>query len=130
LFEPDSKEMQISRAHNVDYSYSVSPAHFENQIGLVAESGYWVAPISTIGKYITERDNTRVRAIRTRDKIIIYSITNLDIEIYDQPLTIKVEVPWKEVSIQGSLNDGVTKNNSGILMIDVLPEKEIIIQKQ
>jgi len=130
LFEPDSKEMQISRAHNVEYSYSIPPARFEKQINAVVASGYWIAPISSVGKYVIERNGTEVNVLKMRNEIVIHTVTNLDKEIYNQPMTLKVEVPWKKVKVEGSLHDGVFDTRKGKLLIDVMLEKEIIIEKQ
>jgi peptidoglycan/xylan/chitin deacetylase (PgdA/CDA1 family) len=130
LFENDSKEMQISRSHNVEYSYSIPPALFEKQIDAVATSGCWVAPISSVGKYITERNGTEVRTIKDKDRIVIYTITNLDKAVYNQPMTLKVDVPWKKVKVEGSLHDGIVEIRNGYLLIDLMLEEEIIIEKQ
>jgi peptidoglycan/xylan/chitin deacetylase (PgdA/CDA1 family) len=129
FFSLDSKEMEIIRLHGVENSYSVTSENFEAQVKDLAASGYWIAPISEVGKYIIERDNTAVRIIETRKKIYIYTITNLDKNLYDRPLTLEVELSWKQVKIEGSLCDGIFKTHDGKLYLDVLPETEIILTK-
>jgi peptidoglycan/xylan/chitin deacetylase (PgdA/CDA1 family) len=130
LFEEGSKEMEIIRSHDVVNSYSLSPFQFEKQMKSLVSVNYWVAPVSTIGKYITERDNTEIRVIRTKKKIYINTFTNLNKNVYNHPLTIEVELPWKKVSVQGSLNDGIFTTEERKLYIDAYPEKQIVITKE
>jgi len=129
LFTPESKEMGLLRLHEVEYSYSLPPDDFEAQIKAVAAMGYWIAPISAVGKYITERDNTAIHTVITKKKIHIYTVTNLDKNVYDRPLTLEVELPWKKVKVEGSLCDGTFQTKNHILCIDVLPETELILTK-
>lgn len=130
LYSLESKEMEIIRSHQVKYSYSVTPEEFENQIAVLVASGYWIAPISEIGRYIEERENTDVRTISLKKKIYIYTVTNLDKSIYNLPLTLEIEVPWKRVKIEGSLNDGLFKTQNNRLFISVLPESQLILSKE
>jgi peptidoglycan/xylan/chitin deacetylase (PgdA/CDA1 family) len=130
LFEENSKETEIMRLHSVEYSYSIYPELFEKQVKEIVSTGYWIAPVCTIGKYITERNGTEVKMIRTRKKIYIYTFTNLNKNIYDQPLTLEVKLPWKRVGVKGSQQDGIVETHNNRLFIDVLPEKEIILTKE
>lgn len=129
FFPLKSKEMELIRLHDVDYSYSIPPETFEKQIQTLIGTGYWIAPVSEVGKYITERDNTEVRTIRCRDQIYIHTVTNLDKELYDRPLTLEVTTPWKKVCVEGSLNDGVFQTENNMLYIDFMPETELILTK-
>ncbi len=130
LFTADSKEMQIIRHHNVRHNYSLLPETFEKQIEMISNSEYWVAPVATIGKYIVERNNTKIETIKDRKKIIVNTSTNLDKKIYNQPLTIEIEIPWKKVKIEGSANDGIYKVRNKKLLINVFPEEKVIILKK
>lgn len=130
LFPEDSKEMEIIRSHEVTNYYSLPPEAFEKQIEAIMAAGYWIAPISEIGKYIAERDNTEMRTFAFKKKIYLYMVTNLDKAIYDQPLTLEVDVPWKRVKIEGSLNDGIFETQNNKLFISVLPENELILSKE
>jgi len=130
LFPVDSKEMEIIRSHNVANYYSVPPGAFEKQIKALIDAGYWIAPISEIGKYIAERNNTEIRTIAFKKKIYIYTVTNLDKNIYDRPLTLEVDIPWKRVKIEGSLNDGIFEIQSNKLYISVLPENQLTLSKE
>ena len=121
--------MEIIHSHDVEYSYSIPPEVFEKQIEFLIASTYWIAPINEVGKYITERDNTEIRSIKCRNQIYIYTVTNLDKQIYNQPLTLEIKVPWKKVSVEGSLNDGIFQTQNNTLYLDVMPEVELILTK-
>jgi peptidoglycan/xylan/chitin deacetylase (PgdA/CDA1 family) len=130
LFKEDSKEMAIIRSHNVVNSYSLTPMQFDNQIKGIIKAGYWTAPVETVGKYIIQRDNTEISAIRTRKKIYINTFTNLNKNVYNLSLTIEVEIPWKKVSVEGSRNDGIIKTTDNRIWIEVTPEKQVILTKE
>jgi hypothetical protein len=60
----------------------------------------------------------------------IFTFTNLDKNIYNQPLTIEIELAWKKVKIEGSLQDGVAEIKNNKLLVNVLPENELILSKE
>jgi peptidoglycan/xylan/chitin deacetylase (PgdA/CDA1 family) len=130
FFDKDSKEAGIIRSHDVLHSYSVYPELFEQQMTELVAADYWVAPVSAVGKYITERDGTEVKVIKSKKVIYIHTFTNLNKNIYNQPLTLEVTVPWKRVGIKGSRNDGIVEVTNYTVYIDILPEREIIITKE
>lgn len=130
FFLPDSKEMALYKLHNVEHTYSILPEEFDRQMQRLAASGYWIASVSDIGRYITERENTEIRRFSARKKIIIYTITNLDKEVYNVPLTLEIRIPWKRAKVMGSMDDGVVVANEGIIYVDVMPETELIINKE
>ena len=129
LFPLKSKEMELIRLHNVSYSYSLPPEAFEKQIQAMVNQDYWIAPVSEVGRYIIERDNTEIRIIECKNQIYIYTVTNLDKQIYDRPLTLEVELTWKKVKIEGSLGDGTYPIQNQRIFIDVMPETELILTK-
>jgi hypothetical protein len=96
----------------------------------LAASGNWIATVSEIGRYITERENTEIRLISTRKKIVIYTVTNLDKTVYNVPLTLEIRIPWKKARLHGSLADGLFESQDGILHVDVMPETELVIIKE
>jgi peptidoglycan/xylan/chitin deacetylase (PgdA/CDA1 family) len=129
LFSEDSREISLIRLHHVEYSYSLPPESFEFQVQKTIGRDYWIAPISIVGKYIMERDSTELRTIRCKDKIIIVVSTNLDTSLFDQPLTLEAEVPWRKVKVAGSLQDGTCEPSNNKLLIDINPECVIILSK-
>ena len=129
LFSEDSREMALIRFHNVEYSYSLPPESFKMQVRETIGRDYWIAPISTVGKYIMERNSTKIRTIKCKDIIIIVVSTNLDTCLFNQPLTLEAEVPWKRVKVTGSLQDGSFKTTNKKLLIDINPECVLILSK-
>ena len=130
FFATESKEMTILKMHNVENTYSITPEEFDRQMESLTASGYWIAPVSEIGRYITQRENTEIRLISSGRKIHIYTITNLDKAVYNVPLTIEIKLPWKMAKVQGSLNDGIVEAKEGVIYVDVLPETELVITKE
>jgi hypothetical protein len=129
IFPGDSKEMSIIRQHNVTNSYSLTPDSFEEQVNALVESGYWIAPLCEVGRYIMERDSTEVRIVRSGKKLHIFTATNLDIGVFNVPLTLVVQVPWKKVKVSGSLSDGILMAVDNKIVIDAFPEQEINLSK-
>lgn len=130
LYPAGSKEYLLIDQHTVRYSYSLTPEEFELQVKRLNESEYWIAPIQAVGKYTLERDNSIVLLSRDKNQITVGTISDLNSEIYNQPLTLEVKVPWKRVSIKGSLNDGVLETKKYKLLIDVLPGKLVTISRE
>lgn len=129
LFPEDSKEMSLIREHRVENSYSILPEAFEVQVEELTGQNLWIAPVASVGKYIQERDSTKIRIIRTPEKMIIVTTTNLDTRIFNQPLTLRAGVPWKKVSVSGSRQDGTFEATDRKLLIDIDPESVIILTK-
>jgi peptidoglycan/xylan/chitin deacetylase (PgdA/CDA1 family) len=129
LFSEDSREMSLIRFHKVEYSYSLPPELFEIQVKGTISRNYWIAPVSTVGKYIMERVSTKIQTIKGNGMIIIVASTNLDTHLFDQPLTLEAEVPWKKVKVAGSLQDGIFNTTNKKLLIDINPECVVILSK-
>ncbi|MCK9204894.1 MAG: polysaccharide deacetylase family protein [Bacteroidales bacterium] len=129
LFSENSREMSLIHGHNVEYSYSLPKESFEMQVRETIYRDYWIAPISTVGKYIMERDNTQLRFIRCKDKIILVASTNLDTRIFNQPLTLEVNIRWRKVKVTDGLQDKICETKNNKLLIDINPESVIIISK-
>jgi len=121
--------MTLLRKHAVKNSYSLPPEAFEWQVKQLVTSEYWIAPIQAVGKYIVERDNTVILISHQKNKMMINTTTDLNSTIYNQPLTLEVEVPWKMVSVEGSINDGILETKKHKLLIDVIPGEMTIISK-
>ncbi|TDQ16383.1 polysaccharide deacetylase [Algoriphagus boseongensis] len=70
------------------------------------ESNLWIAPFRNITKYLRERKATKVETEFTGDEILIKLSSNLDPQIYSEPLTLKTYVPkdWTSVSLNASGN--------------------------
>ena len=129
LFPKDSKETHLLEYHKVKNKYSLYPKNFDEQIQILVHSNYMIAPIAVIGKYIVERNNTKIKFRKCYNRIEINTISELDTTIYNQPLTIKVDLPWKKVLVKGSESEGIFNITNNQLLIDALPGKTIMIIK-
>lgn len=128
FFPINSNEYKLSESGKYSNSYSIAPETFKKQIRLIRNSGYWIAPISIIGKYIREKENSEIRTTRYSNLVFLTIINSLDGNIYDQPLTIEFSTPAKKVIISGSSSDGVYDNRNGKIYFNALPNKEITIE--
>ncbi|MBI9037338.1 MAG: polysaccharide deacetylase family protein [Bacteroidales bacterium] len=121
-------EYKLSENDKYSNCYSIIPDDFKKQIRLIRNSGYWIAPISTIGKYITEKESSEIRTSRYSNLIFLTVINKLDGNIYDQPLTIEFLTKAKKVRVSGSDSDGVYDNRNGNIYFNALPNKEVTIE--
>jgi peptidoglycan/xylan/chitin deacetylase (PgdA/CDA1 family) len=128
IFPEDSKEMSVLRSHNVYSTYSVTPGMFDMQMRLVRNTGRWIAPIRNVGRYIMQLDNSKLELSEHEDKVILKIICDLDDSDFFVPMTLVMNTSWKYVNITGSLKDGVYNPVNGIVLVDLLPNREIVIE--
>ena len=129
LFPEGSKEMKILRYHKVTNTYSLLPNTFQKQMQVLSGQNAWVAPIATVGKYVVEREHTKIKLRRFCHRLCIKVSTNLDTAIYNQPLTIKVKLPWKKVKIRKGKESYIYNVKNQTLLLDILPNSKVIIKK-
>lgn len=120
--------MNLLRYHNVSATYSVTPELFDKQVRLIRNSGYWIAPVSEIGRFITERDNSKLEFTIHGDKIFLNAKSSLDTSIYNIPLTVIFTIGWKVVKIINSAEDGIYNPVKNELQINLFPNREVIIE--
>ncbi|MEO6695238.1 MAG: polysaccharide deacetylase family protein [Ignavibacteria bacterium] len=128
IFNPDSKEMNLLKYHKVTNTYSITPDMFERQMRLVRNTDYWIAPISLVGRYITQRDNTKLEISDHGNNIFLKLIDQLDKTIYDLPVTVEFTTSWRVVKITNSAEDGIYNPVENKIYINALPGKEILIE--
>ena len=129
LFPDDSKEMNILRYHKIKNTYSLLPSTFKSQMQLINNYNYWVAPISTIGKYIEERDNLNIETHRFLNKIDIKTNTSLDTSIFNEKITLKIELPWEKVEVTKDKMTHFQNIKNGNFLIDIIPGESLMIKK-
>ena len=129
IFSQDSKAMHLFDYHNVYNRYSITPKKFDNQLRLLRNSGYWIATTSKIGKYITEREEVELQFKRGYKSYILELKSDLNLDIYNQPLTIEFSTDWKVVKITNSEDDGIYNPRNGKLYFSANVNKKIIIEK-
>ena len=129
IFPKGSKEDKLFDFHSVTNRYSLYPKSFDNQMRLVRNSDYWVAPTSIVGRYIQARNNAKLSIIQDRDSYIIELISERDPEVNDFPMTVAFRSDWKVVQIINSLSDGYYNPRDGLITIDMGINKKIIVKK-
>ena len=129
IFPKGSKEDKLFNFHNVTNRYSLYPKSFDNQMRLVRNSDYWVAPTSSIGHYIQVRNSAKLSVIQDRYSYIIELESELDPDVYDFPMTVAFRSDWKVVQIINSLTDGYYNPRDGMITIDMGINQKIIVKK-
>lgn len=129
LFPKGSKEMRILEFHKVKNTYSLYPETFDKQMQILAEKNYWVAPIKNIGKYIFERQNTRLKTHLAIGEFIVKLESQLGKE-YDEPLTIRIEVPWKKIKVKIGEKENILNNEQGEVFLEALPGSQITVKEE
>lgn len=101
---------------------------FEQQVRLMRNSDYWIAPETEVYKYLREKKESTVVTESYKNLIFLRVTHRLDEDIYDQPLTIEYRSDARIIRIEGSESDGTFNNRNGVIRFNVLPNKEIIIE--
>ena len=129
IFPDSSKEMGLLRYHNVTNTYSVTPGMFERQMRLIRNTNCWIAPLSYVGRYIMQRDNSKLEITDHGDKILLKIVNDLDKEIFNLPMTIEFSTNMKVLKISNSLDDGIYNSRGSKVYFNVIPNQEIIIER-
>ncbi|HNW90353.1 MAG TPA: polysaccharide deacetylase family protein [Bacteroidales bacterium] len=128
IFPQVSKEYKLYEAHNVVNTYTVTPADFVKQIRLVRNSGYWVATVSSVAKYIRERKSAVIKTTVNENSIFLRVQSNLDPEIFNHPLTIQVETKHKKFKITNCVSDGIYNARDNKLFFNVYLNQDVTIE--
>ncbi|NQU34842.1 MAG: polysaccharide deacetylase family protein [Bacteroidetes bacterium] len=129
FFTDQSKEMTIMRHHKVTNTYSVLPELFDQQMEILHKSDCWIAPIAHVGKYTHERNNTGISTKYCGKSITVSTQTSLNTKVYDHALSIKIEIPWSKVKIEGSSSDGTYVVQNNTLIFNTMPGSTVKIRK-
>ncbi len=129
LFPKGSKEMRILAYHKVRSTYSLYPATFDKQMQILAQKKYWVAPVMHIGKYIVEREVVKLNTHRCFGRYVIKLQSKLG-KIYDEPLTIRVKLPWQKVKVKIGGVENIYSNTNSEILLEALPGSKIVIKKK
>ncbi|MDD3050735.1 MAG: polysaccharide deacetylase family protein [Candidatus Cloacimonetes bacterium] len=129
IFENSSKEMHLFDYHNVYNRYSIAPKIFDNQVRLMRNSNYWIAPISEVGKYLIERENAQLIVQEGSNSYMIELVSKLDSSIYNQPLTVIFSTNWSVVKISNTENDGIYNPRNNQIIFSTNINKKVIIER-
>ena len=102
---------------------------FRRQVRLIRNSGYWIDTEQNIFKYLIEKRRVRLKTQKFGDVTFLRLMSDLDPTVYDVPLSIRYTTKAKIVRITGSQADGIYNNRTGTIILNVLPGKEVRIEK-
>ncbi|HOY31014.1 MAG TPA: polysaccharide deacetylase family protein [Bacteroidales bacterium] len=128
IFPKVAKEYKLYEAHHVVNTYTVTPEDFVKQIRIVRNSGYWIAPVSAIGKYIIERTKAVIKTTLNKNTIFLRAEVNLDPDIYNHPMTIQASTPYKKFRITNCASDGIYNARENKLFFNVYPNQDVTIE--
>lgn len=102
---------------------------FKRQIRLIRNMDYWIDTEQSIFKYLFEKQNAKLHIKKFGDVTFLQLETGLNSIDYDFPLSIRYTTPAKIIKISGSQFDGIYNNRTGSIIINVIPGKEVRIEK-
>jgi hypothetical protein len=108
--------------------FFINRTDFEKQIRLVRNSNYWISTESNVFKYLVERRESSIQATQFQNMIFLKIVNGLDMNKFNQPLTLSFRINAKTIRIKGSESDGTYSNRTGIIHFNALPNKEITIE--
>lgn len=117
---------------DINENYFIEQDDFKKQIRLIRNSNYWIAPESSVFKYLKEKQHSEIEEKRFGNHIFLKVKTNLDPLVYNQAISIRMNTKAKIIKIVGSANDGIYTNRTGHIIFNAYPNKEVkleIIQK-
>jgi len=129
IFAQDSKAMHLFDYHEVYNRFAVTPKIFDNQVRLLRNSGYWIGTTSQVGKYITEREEAELRFKAGFNSYTLEIKSDLDMDIYNQPLTVEFSTDWEVIKITNCEDDGIYNPRNGKLYFSTKLNKKVIIEK-
>ena len=102
---------------------------FKRQIRLIRNTGYWIDIEQNVFKYLFEKQKTKLQTKKFGDVIFLQLISTLNPLVYNMPLSIRYTTDTKKIRVSGSQSDGIYDNRTGSIIINVLPGKEVRIEK-
>ena len=101
---------------------------FRKQIRLARNTGNWIAPVSKVYKYLYEKKHSKISVRKLNNTIFLTINNNLNINQFDQALTIVFYTSARKVKITNSETDGIFDNKTGMIVFDVLPNNPVRIE--
>lgn len=89
----------------------------------------WVAPMGAVTRYIKEKENLEItEKEKTDTKLSLLLNDQLPDEIYDQALTLEIQLPqgWKKVKIQQGRKKETLSAKEGKIIVQAVPGKELL----
>jgi len=97
----------------------------------IEKADRWIAPFGRVSRYIRERQAANIRLISVEaDSVTLSLADNLDDDIFDQALTVKLKLsePWENAEVQqnGQLMWSQMREEE-FLLFDAFPDKGPIV---
>jgi oligosaccharide reducing-end xylanase len=132
----DSAELEggwlISYFHALDAGYWTT-SMFVSYLDYLETKDLWVGTFGSVAKYIKERESATLSLISSsQDQIVLNLTDTLDDSIFDEPLTIRSEVPsdWTTVRVQQGANaipvTPVVEGTKSVVYYPALPDGGLI----
>lgn len=103
---------------------------FRKILDHLEENRFWIAPFGSVMRYMRERSEAVLSIVTTRsDCIAIVLDDGLDDDIYHQPLSLKVELPYRWPNLRVSryrVEIPHTRTKDGAILFDILPDGSLI----
>lgn len=128
IFPEDSKTMQLFNQNKIDSTYSITPDFFERHIRLLRNSNYWIAPVSEVGKYVYEKNNSRVEVQHHDNVVFLQIVGDMNKSFYNHPLTIELITDWDIIKVTNSLYDGIYNPRNNRILIYSMVGQEVIVE--
>jgi len=104
---------------------------FKSLLDHVDKSDRWIAPFGRVSRYIHERQAANIRLISVETDSITLSLTdNLDDDLFDQALTVKLKLPepWESAEVyQNGQIMWSEMREVGFLLFDAFPDRGPIV---
>ncbi len=84
----------------------------------------WICSFNDAVKYITEVKNTTLSVTESNGVYTVTAKNTLDPEIFDHPLTLKVETPYP-VCVISENGEKMLSSNDGIAFVDIMPNSSL-----
>jgi hypothetical protein len=127
IFPKEAKEYKQISQEKRDINV-LSPDILEREIRLIRNSNYWIAPVSEVGKYIIEKDNSTIKTEKYKNLVFLNVINNLDKLLFNQPLSIEYLTTNKTIKVTNSAADGIYNARNNKIYLSVYPNREVTIE--
>ena len=76
-----------------------------------------------------QNESTTLQVSEHDNKVLIKAVCNIEDKDFLVPMTLIVETSSKFIKVEGSVNDGIYNPVNGRILIDIIPDKELVIEE-
>jgi hypothetical protein len=77
---------------------------------------------------MVEKRKSSIQLTQFQNMLFLKIVNDLDMNKFNQPLTIRFKTSAKKVRIKGSVSDGTFENRTGYIYFNALPNRDITIE--